>query len=477
MARAAQQIRYAEPMRSFPNGLFACLSTWLVVWMLSASPGIAGTGEPDDAPNLLIVVTDDQRFDQLGCAGHPVLRTPAADALAAKGLRFTNSFVTTPICAASRASLMTARWEGSHGYTFGTPPMGAAIADDTYFAQLREAGYRTSFVGKWGVRFDQGERAKLFDGFAGMRPPYLRAEAKHLTERTADAAIGQLPQDASEGPFCLTLSFNSPHAEDAHPHQFIPMPELSAMYEEVDVPEPPLAIEGFEVLPEFLKSSLGRERWGWRFDSREKQVRRTRDYWSMISGMDLALGRVLKALEERGLAENTVVIFTSDNGFFLGERGLAGKWFIYEESIRVPLIIYDPRAPKAARGVDRSPYVLNVDLAPTLLELAGVAQPDSYEGRSLVPFINGETPDWRRDFLVEHRFDHPKIPKSVGLRGERWVYALYDEQEPVFEQLFDLKTDPAQLRDLARDPSFEAVLTEQRARCATLRGSAEARLR
>jgi arylsulfatase A-like enzyme len=419
-------------------------------------------------PNLLLVVTDDHRFDQIGCAGHPLLQTPTIDALAAEGVRFANAFVTTPICAASRASLMTGRREGRHGYTFGKAPMGADLAGDTYFRRLRGAGYRTGFVGKWGVRFEQELMPELFDEYRPLGQPYLKDGQPHLTERIADAAIAFLDAGAEPSPFCLTLSFWAPHAEDYHPDQYIPPPDLASLYVDAEVPPPPNAETGFEALPEFLQQSLGRKRWHWRFDTREKQIERTKDYWRMITGVDRALGRVMDALTERGLADNTVVVFTSDNGYFLGERGLAGKWLIYEESIRVPLIVHDPRAPSSRRGLVLSPMVLNLDIAPTLLDLAGVDLPPAYEGRSLAPLLRGEPTLRRSDFLYEHRLDNPEIPKSVGLRGERWVYVRYDEQEPPFEQLFDLTTDPAELHDLARQPAFAKVLADQRTRCDAL---------
>lgn len=430
--------------------------------------GGGGTSASDDRPNLLVVVTDDQRFDQLGCAGHPHLETPVLDGLAAEGVRFTNAFVTTSICAASRASLMTGRREGRHGYTFGTPPMGAGLASETTFARLRDAGYRTGFVGKWGVRFDAGVMDDALDLFAPLSQPYLRGEQPHLTERIADRGIEFLGEAADDGPFFLTLAFWAPHAEDSNPDQYVPAPELADLYADAEVAVPPLAEEGFEALPDFLRSSLGRVRWAWRFDTEEKRVRLTRDYWRMITGIDRAVGRVLDALERQRLADDTVVVFTSDNGYFLGERGLAGKWLIYEESIRVPLLVLDPRADASRRGVIADPMVLNVDIPPTLLELAGVEAPAAYAGRSLVPWLAGEAPEWRSDFLYEHLFAHAQIPRSVGVRGERWVYARYVDRDPVHEQLFDLESDPDQLRNLAGDPAFAEELAAQRARCDAL---------
>ncbi|MDG1491398.1 MAG: sulfatase-like hydrolase/transferase, partial [Planctomycetota bacterium] len=302
-----------------------------------------GWWDPTPArPNFLVVVTDDQRFDQLGAAGHPHLKTPVMDGLAARGVRFENAFVTTPICAASRASILTGRREGRHGYTFGTPPMGSALAEGSFPMRLRESGYRTGFVGKWGVRFEKGVMDGAYDLFRPMGLPYRKEGKAHLTDRIGEAAESFVAEGGDE-PFCLMVSFWAPHAEDSHPDQYLPPMDLAGMYDHVDVDLPPLHEAGFGALPDFLQRSLGRKRWHWRFDERQKQVQRTRDYWSLISGVDRALGGILEALEEAGAAEDTVVLLMGDNGYFLGERGLAGKWLIYEESIRVPLIVMDPR--------------------------------------------------------------------------------------------------------------------------------------
>lgn len=441
-----------------------------VIQFLCLAPIEGRAQEPALRPNFLVVVTDDQRFDQLGAAGHPVLRTPNMDALAKRGAQFTESFVTTPICAASRASLMTGRREGLHGYTFGKQPMGKRLADETYFSQLRAAGYSTGFVGKWGVRFGDKLRQGMFDSCQPMGLPYRKEGEPHLTDRIADRAVEFLSAADRDQPFCLTVAFWAPHAEDGHEDQYLPAEDLADLYRNVEVAEPPRALTGFEALPPFLQRSLGRRRWTWRFDSREKQIKRTKDYWRLISGVDRALGRILDELEASGHGERTVVVFTSDNGYFLGERGLAGKWLIYEESIRVPLIVVDPRiTPRGESGPGTSDVMaLNIDIAPTLLDLAGVPIPSAYGGKSLAPWLREGASAWRDDFLVEHRFDHAEIPKSVGVRGKRWVYARYDEQEPVYEQLFDLREDPDELQNLAKDEAFLKVLERMRARCDTL---------
>ncbi len=437
----------------------------LLLFVLLSAALAAAAAAQAPRPNLLLVVTDGQRFDQMSCAGHPTLETPVMDRLAEGGVRFTNAFVTTAICAASRASILTGRQEGHHNYTFGKPPMGKELGQTSYPKLLRDAGYRTGFVGKWGVKFAKGALDGAFDYRKGSGHPYRKKDGRHLTDIVTEQAITFLEGQDQSSPFCLSVSFHAPHAQDGHEDQYLPPDAFVRRYEDAKVPIPPLAESGFAALPPFLKGSLGRVRWYWRFDTREKQIQRTKDYWRMIDGVDRGLGRILDALKQRGLADNTVVVFTSDNGYFLGERGLAGKWLIYEESVRIPLIVYDPRAGADRRGVTEDAMALNTDFAPTLLDYAGLEAPDGYDGRSLAPLCRGEQVPWRDAFAYEHHMDHAKIPPSVGVRGPRWVYARYYRQQPAYEQLFDLQNDPLQLVNLATDPAHAATLTAQRARC------------
>lgn len=427
------------------------------------------SGDAPRRPNILFLLSDDQRADQLGCAGHPVLQTPNLDALAARGVRFENAFVTTAICAASRASILTGRHERTHGYTFGRPPISDLHAAESYPSVLRAAGYRTGFIGKWGVKASTSGRAAMFDWVRDRTAPYMKqveGETVHLTDLMARDALEFFSEDDGR-PFCLSVSFNAPHAEDPNPDQFIWPSDLDGLYDDVEVPPPALASdEFFQAQPLFMQESLGRVRWGWRFDDEEKRRRMTRGYWRMITGVDRAVGRILEGLEEQGLSEETIVVYTSDNGYFLGDRGFAGKWLIHEPSIRVPLIIHDPAMDPALDGAVREAMALNIDLPSTMLDLAGVPIPGGYQGRSLVSWLSDEQPEaWREDFLYEHRFAHPKIPQSIGVRGERYVYVRYDTQEPVVENLYDLWNDPDQAVDLAADPDHSAVLERMRRRC------------
>lgn len=463
---------------------------WLTFIMFSllalACTLLARTPGAPAPPNIVLIVTDDQRFDMLGSVD-PLLVTPNMDRLAAAGARFENAFVTSPICAASRASLLTGVVERTHRYTFGTPPLSKALLAQSYPALLRAGGYRTAFVGKFGVDLERGTERMLFDDYRPLQPtPYLKPQAdgsvRHLTDITADEVIDVLDDQQSGVPFMLTVSFNAPHAEDADPRQYIWPPAMDELYRDTAVPRAPLGDPAFHAaLPEFLRepaANLNRTRWFWRFDSPQKAVAMTRGYWRMISGVDAAIGRIRRHLDELGLADDTVILLTSDNGYFLGERGYAGKWLPHEPSIRVPLIVHDPRAPEHA-GARPTGMALNIDVAPTLLELAGLPVPDSMQGRSLLPLLGGLVPGgWRTDFFVEHLMAHPQIAKHEGVRAERYKYARYFEQEPVFEELYDLESDPLEAVNLAGDPAYSERLEELRARCDQLRdGYAAAAIR
>lgn len=445
----------------------------IIVLLMSARAAVAAS-----RPNLVFILTDDQRNDTLGCAGHPIVKTPVIDSLAARGVRFRNAFVTTSICAASRASLLTGLYERSHGYTFGTLPIAKALTDRSYPALLRQAGYRTGFVGKFGVGVTGNAKEEMFDYFHPLnRNPYFKKQKdgslRHLTEIAGDRAIEFIDAQSSERPFCLSVSFNASHAEDSDKADHFPWPKaVDGMYEDVPIPQPrfsdPAIYAGH---PGFLKRSINRERFFWRWNAPEKYQDNMRAYFRMLSGIDRVVGRVLDSLAQRGLADNTVIVYSGDNGYYMGQRGFAGKWSHYEESLRVPLIIYDPRPESGRRGRILDPMALNIDIPATLLDYAGVTLPDSYQGQSLVAWVQGKTQaNWRNDFFCEHLMNvGERIPKWEGVRSERYVYARYFEQTPVYEYLHDLDTDPDQLTNLIGDSAHAAALHSMRKRTDELR--------
>jgi arylsulfatase A-like enzyme len=434
-------------------------------------------------PNILFVLVDDQRNDVISCAGHPIVQTPTVDKLAENGLRFTDAFVTTSICAASRASILTGLYECNHDHTFGKDPIKKEFIVNSYPYLLKKAGYNTGFVGKLGVKIEKqnGILNKMFDYYklSPRNAPYFETLAdgsrRHSAEIKGDQAVEYINGQTPENPFCLSISFNAVHAVDGNKtpgnEGHYPYPKAVAhLYKDVEMPKPELsAPEIYENHPDFLKNSLNRERYFWRWDTEEKYQTNMRAYFRMISGYDNVMKRVIATLKEKGLEKNTIIIYSADNGYYMGNRGFAGKWSHYEESLRVPLIIYDPRMPDEKTGNTSDKIALNIDIPATILDCAGISQPQNYQGVSLLPVLNNENIEtWRESFLCEHRMEHKQIPKYVGIRGKRYVYANYYDQDPAYEYLHDLQKDPNQLENLITNPEYKEILQNIRIECKKL---------
>ena len=453
---------------------------YLLLVMLFCQSCTEPTEKEDKSPNIVFFLVDDQRNDMLSVAGHPIVQTPTVDKLAETGIRFTNAFVTTSICAASRASIFTGLYESSHNYTFGKDPIKVSHIQNSYPYVLKESGYNTGFVGKFGVKIQDQDSlvGKMFDFFkpAPINAPYFETledgSRRHSAEIKGDQAVEFIQNQSDDKPFCLSVSFNAVHAVDSNKtpgnEGHYPYPKaVSGLYENIEMPKPDLSDpEIYEGHPEFLKNSLNRVRYYWRWDTEEKYQTNMRAYYRMISGYDNVMKRVIASLKEKGLDENTIIIFSADNGYYMGNRGFAGKWSHYEESLRVPMVIYDPRKPEADRGLTSDKMALNIDIPATILEYAGIASPRSYQGESLLPIVNNAPiENWRTDFLCEHRMEHPQLPKYVGLRSSQYVYANYYEQNPPYEYLHDLKKDPNQLENLINDPAYADILMDMKAKC------------
>ena len=414
-----------------------------------------------DRPNILLILTDNQRADLLGCAGNPIIQTPNLDRLAERGVRFASAFATTPICAASRASYLTGLYERRHRFTFFTPPLRTEYTDNSYPALLKAAGYRTGFIGKFGIASngieptleDEAGIDKLFDHFDnfehwtedGYEIPQQNGGIRHLTDITGDKAVEFLEQhhqDNTDQPFCLSISFNAPHAQDGDPRFYIWPQSEDELYKNEVIPDPANSDPSFfTMLPKFIQESESRVRWHNRFDTPENYQRHMKGLYRMVSGVDRNVGRFVKDLEGLSLDHNTVIIFASDHGMYFGERGLSDCWQLNEESIRIPLIIRDPRTTARSSAVIEK-VVLNIDVAPTILALAGLPIPEIVQGQSLLSLIDGSVNKWRTEFFCEHLFNRSDIPKSEGVRTARWKYIRYFEQNPVHEELYDLESDP-----------------------------------
>jgi arylsulfatase len=450
---------------------------------------------PEKPLNIVLLYADDWRHDTLGCAGNAVVQTPRLDALAADGVRFTKNSVTTAICGVSRASLLTGQWMSRHGNRgfamFATP------WSETFPAQLRAHGYWVGHIGKWhngkfpAENYDSPTSA-LANGTHWIEQPAITqpdGTRIHVTRKNERDAIDFLRTRPSDTPFCLTVAFFATHAEDGNPQQYLPQPESMALYRDATIPVPATATEeAFRALPSFLATDRneGRNRWKWRFDTPERYQESMKNYYRLATEVDAACGRVIDELARQGVLDQTLVIFTTDNGYFHGEHGLADKWYPYEESIRVPLIVRDPRMHAAKRGatpIGRTvdARTLNIDLAPTILTAAGIAPPAGMQGRDIAPlYLDAQPPAWRTEFFYEHPMltSRDFIPASEAIVRDdgihQWKYIVWPDwiDEPRSEQLFELANDPREEHDLAADPAYAAKLKEVRATLARLRTEA-----
>ena len=417
-----------------------------------------------DKPNIVFFLVDDQRYDFLGCTGHPMIQTPNIDKLADNGTLFENAFVTTATCWVSRASILTGMYMRKHRFQGGL--INPKYIATSYPMGLKKAGYHTAYFGKTHFRLDKKQQKVMFDEFKQVgRNPFFKkmpdGTKKHETDIIADHAIDFIKRQSEEKPFYVTMNFNATHAEDGDKKDHFPYPPSAAdLYTGQSVPLPRLNDPAiFKSQPDFMQNSMHNDRYKWRWDTPEKYQHNMRNYLRMASGIDFALGRVVEALKKKGFEDNTVIVYSADNGYYAGDRGFAGKWTHYEQSLRVPLIIFDGRNKKEQKLKDMA---LNIDLGATMLDFAGVATPKQYNGRSLKPLIDGESVEWRKDFMGEFYSKHKTIPNWEGIRHERYVYASYPEEN--YEFLHDLQKDPDQLQNFAKNPEYKEVLQQMRKR-------------
>lgn len=420
-------------------------------------------------PNIIFILTDDHRWDALGVAGNQIVRTPQMDALATYGTYFKNAFSTTPICAASRASILTGLYERTHAYTFQKPVLQKPYAQLIYPKLLKESGYHVGFYGKLGVLMDSAalyfDKAEFYDrGTWGDRRGYfykrIGRDTVHLTRYTGHQAIEFIKSAPTDKPFCLSLSFSAPHGHDNSKEQYFWQSTSDSLYADVRIPEPLLSDDAyFTRLPKEVQRGFNRVRWKWRFDTPEKYQNMVKGYYRMITEIDQEIGKIREQLNKKGIAENTIIIVMGDNGYFLGDRQLADKWLMYDMSIRVPLIVYDPRVKK--RTIIEE-MVLNIDVPKTILDMAGVAIPKSYQGQSLLSFMGKSSGKLNRSaVLIEHLWPNPDIPSSEGIRTDRWKYFRYRFIKAP-EELYDLKQDPLETNNLAGQKKYTKILEQLR---------------
>jgi len=426
------------------------------------------------APDLVVIVIDDMRWDVMGCAGHPVVRTPNLDRIAARGVRFENAFVTTSLCSPSRASILTGMYANKHGViATGLTDPDASLP--TFPQLLQTAGYRTAMIGKWHMHRDPNPRPGFDDWLSFMGQgryidPVLNRNgttyqaAGYMTDLLTDAAVDFLRRPRG-GPFCLYLAHKAVHGD------FVPAPRHANLYADANLPDP--VFDTLEGKPRWFRESGPRSRsknLRWQTPEQEAEHWRSQSlaYYRTLAAVDESVGQVLDTLDEIGRTNQTLVLLTSDNGLMLGEHGRGAKRTAYEESIRVPLLAAGVGVRDGGRAV--SELVLNIDLAPTFLELAGIPTPPGMQGRSLAPLLADETPAWRQSFLYEYFREKtkPSTPTIRGVRTQDWKYTRVPGTDDI-DELYHLAVDPHELHNLIADPGSQKKLVELQTELARLR--------
>lgn len=491
----------------------------------------------DGRPNIIYILGDDQRAEYLGCMGHPMIETPNIDAMAEKGVLFKNAFCTSPLCTPSRCCHYLGQWERKHGVNFNS---GSAISEEawenSFPALLRKAGYFTGWVGKNHVPvgaggYKSGCMESGFDywygnhhhtGFYPKEGPgrEIYSNSRWHTQvevfeegvmnflepqkEFIESCSSPLPYRPTDKPFCLCVTFNLPHDRSTGYMQLRPEDDelykskyrdrinefpLPRTYKAIgEITEPKLPAHVYNGIYLDCYDYVKRPAY-----LRERMVR----ICQTITGVDRFIGHLRSKLEEMNLADNTILLFSTDHGIHHGEHGLGGKSLLYEEDLRIPLLLYDPRLPDSLQGKAREELVVVPDLAPTVLELCGVNPPDTVQGSSLIPLIRGRQPEWREDFFAEVLFDGQNYPRSECVRSCGWKYiryfkrsedsrqkgwyrgtldnyddclvsSVFDGEQPIYEELYNLKEDPYEEKNLAFLPEHTGQLGAMRARVVEL---------
>lgn len=441
------------------------------------SPGAVNRVEP----NIVFILVDDLRWDELGCVGHPSLKTPNIDRIAREGALFRNAFTTTPLCSPSRASFLTGQYAHTHGITDNVDRSPASHKLATFPLLLHQAGYETAFIGKWHMGNDDAPRPG-FDRWVSFRgqgtylDPELNEDGKsakirgYTTDILNHYAVDFVKRSHKK-PFLIYLAHKALHPEVAQNNdgsvdlsdaeRFIPAARHKGLYEDRAIPRRPNANRAPEGKPASQRQIGKLPPLGPNTGTRDVTIRERQQ---TLMAIEDGVGQIFDALKETGQLDNTVIVLTSDNGYFYGEHGLSvERRLAYEESIRLPLLVRYPGLIKANTILEAC--VLNIDIAPTLLALASVPVPGNMQGHSLVPLLRGKRNEWRRSFLIEYYSDRvfPRIFKMgyQAVRNERWKYIHYLELDGV-DELYDLKADPYEMKNVISQPHTEQTLKAMR---------------
>lgn len=443
-------------------------------------------------PNLVFIMSDDHAAHAISAYGSALVETPNIDRIAAGGMRFDRAFCTNSICTPSRASILTGTYPHVNGVTTLDTPLDDRLW--TFPQALREAGYTTGLIGKWHLGHGPGHDPAGFDEWRILpgqghydNPVMLEAggvvveRSGYVTDLITDDAVEFIEEHRDE-PFALFC-----HHKAAH-RTWVPAPRHFTLFDDIDVPEPDtfrddlvghaeairrvkmsmMDLDPIVDLKATVPDGLTRdEEIEWRYQ------RYMKDYLRVVVGMDEGIGRMLDRIDDLGLTDDTIIVYTSDQGFFLGDHGWFDKRLMYEESLTMPLLIRYPESVDA--GAVSDDIVLNVDFAPTLLELMGVDVPNHVQGRSFAPLLYGERPeDWQTSMYYRywmHRDSAHNTPAHYGVRTHTHKLICYYNDpldqpgahgpiDPVEWELFDLVADPLEQRNVIADPAYAEIRDE-----------------
>ena len=439
--------------------------------------------EETKRPNIIVVLVDDLRWDDIGCAGHPFVHTPNIDRIANEGIRFRNAFCTTPLCSPVRACLLTGLYTHNHGILDNTNRSAASHKLNTFPRVLQKAGYETAYVGKWHMGNDDSARPG-FNHWVSMKgqgtsfDPVLNIDGKrtkqsgHTTDVLNEKAAAFVRRKRNK-PFCLYIAHKALHPEliqyddgsisDPSAAKFRPAKRHETLYANEAIPRRLNVVDSLEGKPALQRKIANLPPLSRATGTGDETVR---DRLRMLAAVDEGVGMLFDALEKQGELEDTAIVFLSDHGYWYGEHGLSvERRLAYDEAIRIPLLVRYPRSIKVGSIADD--LALSIDLAPTLLELANARVESRIDGQSLVSILRGHAPpDWRKSFLIEYNTDtvFPRVHKMgyKAVRTDRWKYIRFNELDGM-DELYDLKNDPYEMRNVINASDSQSLLVELKA--------------
>jgi arylsulfatase A-like enzyme len=445
-----------------------------------------------DRPNILFVISDDIRWDALGCTGSPHVQSPNIDRLAAEGVNFRNTFCTTSLCSPSRASILSGLYAHSHSVTNNFTEFPDSMR--TFPQILHDSGYATAYIGKYHMGEDNDSprpgydwfvthkgQGKYFDTEFNLNGKKREVVPGYYTTVVTDMAMDWLTQTKekeSDKPWCLLLGHKAPHSF------YFPEKKYEHAFDDVKVPYPASAFDLGDK-PAWIKQRLNTWHgiygplFDWRKDFPDSSPegvaafeKMNRAYWGTILSVDDSMGRLYAWLKGAGQLDNTIIVFMGDNGLLSGEHGMVDKRTMHEASIRIPLIVRYPKLTNTAK--DEQAQILTTDLAPSMLELAGAKIPVNLHGKSFVKLVQNGDPDWRTSWFYHYNYEKqfPFTPNVRGIRTDRWKYIHYPHGDGTpdkhMAELYDISADPMEDKNLIKDPIHKVTIEQLQTNLAKL---------